>query len=196
MKRLNEKKDKSLKTIFLAFFKIGLFTFGGGYAMIPLIEEETVKRYHWIKSEDIVDIICIAEATPGVIAVNTASFVGYRVRGFKGAIIATIGVVLPSFIIISIVATFFSAFQELEWVNYAFLGVRAGVIILILGAAINLGKRGDHHFFSIISLVIAFLLASFTEINVIFLIIGGGILGIMVQVIFKINSMGKNGDLR
>ena len=196
MKRLNEKKDKSLKTIFLAFFKIGLFTFGGGYAMIPLIEEETVKRYHWIKSEDIVDIICIAEATPGVIAVNTASFVGYRVRGFKGAIIATIGVVLPSFIIISIVATFFSAFQELEWVNYAFLGVRAGVIILILGAAINLGKRGDRHFFSIISLVIAFLLASFTEINVIFLILGGGILGIMVQVIFKINSVKKNGDLR
>ncbi len=192
---MDKKINKSLRTIFLTFFKIGLFTFGGGYAMIPLIEEETVKQHGWIKSEDIVDIIAIAEATPGVIAVNTASFVGYRVRGIKGAIIATIGVVLPSFTIISVVATFFSAFQQLEWVNYAFLGIRSGVIILILGAAINLGKKGDHHFLSIASLIIAFLLASFTDMNVIFLILGGGLIGILIQVVFKSNDP-KNEDQR
>lgn len=156
--------------------------------MIPLIEEETVKQHHWIKSEDIVDIIAIAEATPGVIAVNTASFVGYRVRGIKGAITATVGVVLPSFIIISIIATFFSAFQQLEWVNYAFLGIRSGVIILILGAAITLGKKGDHHFLSMVSLGLAFLLASFTKINVIFIIFAGGIIGILTQVVFKMKK--------
>lgn len=190
---MDEKTNKSLKIIFLTFFKIGLFTFGGGYAMIPLIEEETVKRHHWIKSDDIIDIIAIAEATPGVIAVNTASFVGYQVRGYKGALIATLGVILPSFTIISIVATFFSAFQQLEWVNYAFLGIRAGVIVLILGAAVNLARKGDHHFFSIASLVIAFLLASFTEINVILLILAGGIIGIMTQVVFTMEHP-KNGD--
>lgn len=191
---MDKKINKSLKTIFLTFFKIGLFTFGGGYAMIPLIEEETVNRHHWIKSEDIIDIIAIAEATPGVIAVNTASFVGYRVRGVKGAIIATIGVILPSFTIISIVATFFSDFQQLKWVNYAFLGIRAGVIVLIIGAAINLAKRGEYHFLNIASLMIAFLLASFTDLNVIFLIIGGSIVGIMTQVVFKMKGTKKGED--
>lgn len=194
MRGLDEKINKSLKTIFITFFKIGLFTFGGGYAMIPLIEYETVKHHQWIESKDIVDIIAIAEATPGVIAVNTASFVGYRVGGIKGSIMATIGVVLPSFIIISLVATFFTTFQALEWVNYAFLGIRAGVIILILGAAVNLGKKGDFHFLSVVSLIIAFLLASFTTINVIFLIIGGGFMGIIGQVVFKGQELEKKGD--
>ena len=180
-----DKRGEKLKTLFLTFFKIGLFTFGGGYAMIPLIEYETVERHQWIESKNLLDIFAIAEATPGVIAVNTATFVGYKVAGFWGSFFATVGVVLPSFVIISIISIFFVQFQSLEWVGYAFGGIRAGVIVLILGAVVKLGKKGQYIPLTIFVLVLAFLLASFTEINVIFLILGGAIVGIMHQVIFK-----------
>jgi|LGOV01.1.fsa_nt_gb chromate transporter len=181
----NTKQLQRLKTVFITFFKIGLFTFGGGYAMIPLIEYETVEKHHWIESKDILDIFAIAEATPGVIAVNTATFVGYKVAGFLGGLLATIGVVLPSLIIISVISLFFVEFQSLEWVGYAFNGIRAGVIVLILGAAVKLGKKGTYNIVTITILISAFLLAVFSEINVIFLIIGGALVGMIYQVIFK-----------
>jgi chromate transporter len=180
---VDEKKKETLWTIFVTFFKIGIFTFGGGYAMISLIEYEMVERHGWINSEDIVDMIAIAEATPGVIAVNTATFVGYKVGGgLLGSIAATIGVVMPSLLIISVIATFFESFQKLLWVGYAFQGIRAGIIVLVLGAAIKLGRKGEYNWLTVITLIAAFGLAVFTDLNVIFLILGGGVIGILRQI--------------
>lgn len=184
MKEKNEKIEQ-LKTLFLTFLKIGMFTFGGGYAMIPLIEYETVERHHWIKSEDVLDIFAIAEATPGVIAVNTATFVGYKIAGFLGSLLATIGVVLPSFVIISIISLFFVQFQSLEWVAYAFEGIRAGVIVLILGAVVKLGKKNEYTPLTVIMLGLSFCIASFTSISVIYLLLGGAVIGIIYQVFIK-----------
>lgn len=179
---MNEKKKERLWTIFATFFKIGIFTFGGGYAMISLIEYEMVERHGWINSEDIVDMIAIAEATPGVIAVNTATFVGYKIGGgLLGSIAATIGVVMPSLLIISVIATFFESFQKLLWVGYAFQGIRAGIIVLVLGAAVKLGRKGEYNWLTVSILIAAFSLAVFTDLNVIFLIIGGGVIGILRQ---------------
>jgi chromate transporter len=175
---VDEKKKETLWTIFVTFFKIGIFTFGGGYAMISLIEYEMVERHGWINSEDIVDMIAIAEATPGVIAVNTATFVGYKVGGgLLGSIAATIGVVMPSLLIISVIATFFESFQKLLWVGYAFQGIRAGIIVLVLGAAIKLGRKGEYNWLTVITLIAAFGLAVFTD-----LILGGGVIGILRQI--------------
>lgn len=179
---ISTNQKEKLQTLFITFFKIGLFTFGGGYAMIPLIEYETVERHRWIKSEDILDIFAIAEATPGVIAINTATFVGYKVAGFWGSLLATLGVVIPSFTIISVIALFFQEFQSLEWVGYAFKGIRAGVIVLILGAVVKMGKKGEYTPLTVMILMLAFCLASFTDISVIYLLLGGAVSGLLYQV--------------
>ena len=125
---------KRLWQLFLTFFKIGAFTFGGGYAMIPLIQREAVERRRWVSDEDILDIIAIAESTPGPIAINAATFVGYKTRGFWGAFCATFGVVLPSFVIITLISFVLQEFESLRAVKYAFFGIRAGVLALILKA--------------------------------------------------------------
>ncbi|WP_242852586.1 chromate transporter [Acetobacterium bakii] len=191
-----EKQGNKFKTLFLTFFKIGLFTFGGGYAMIPLIEYEIVERHKWIETKDILDIFAIAESTPGVIAINTATFVGYKVAGFWGSLLATLGVAIPSFVIISIISLFFVQFQNLEWVAYAFNGIRAGVIVLILGAVVKMGQKGQYNPLTIILLVLAFLLASFTQINVVFLILGGAIVGLVYQVLLKKNPANNNHEVK
>lgn len=192
---MDEKKKETLWTIFATFFKIGLFTFGGGYAMISLIEYEMVERHHWINSEDIVDMIAIAEATPGVISVNTATFVGYKVGGgLPGSIAATIGVVTPSLLIISVIATFFESFQKLLWVSYAFQGIRAGIIVLVLGAAIKLGRKGNYNWLTVMMMVTAFGLAVLTDLNVIFLIIGGGVIGILHQAVLNQKMIQEDKD--
>lgn len=180
-----DKQIEKLRLLFLTFFKIGIFTFGGGYAMIPLIEYEIVERHQWIGSKELLDVFAIAQATPGVIAVNTATFVGYKVAGFWGSLLATIGVIMPSFMIISIISLFFVQFQKIEWVAYAFSGIRVGVIVLILGAVINLGKKNQYTPLTVLVLVLAFGVAAFTKISIIFLIIGGALIGIIYQVILK-----------
>jgi len=180
-----DKQIEKLRSLFLTFFKIGIFTFGGGYAMIPLIEYETVERHQWIGSKELLDVFAIAQAAPGVIAVNTATFIGYKVAGFWGALFATVGVILPSFMIISIISLFFIQFQKIEWVAYAFSGIRVGVIVLILGAVVNLGKKNQYTPLTVLVLVLAFCMAAFTKINIIFLIIGGALIGIVYQVILK-----------
>lgn len=184
MKNVKDQKE-ILRTIFVTFFKIGLFTFGGGYAMIPLIEYEVVERHHWIESKDILDIIAIAGATPGVLSVNTVTFVGYRVAGFAGALVGTIGMIIPSYVIICIIAIFYQQFKSLEWVGYAFGGIRAGVIVLLIGAVVEMGKKSDYTSITVFILVIAFILATFTEINIIFLLLGGAFIGIIYQLTFR-----------
>ncbi len=141
MKKTGEKKESAIWALFITFLKIGAFTFGGGYAMIPMIQKELVEKKRWLTEEDVLEIVAIAESTPGPIAVNSATFVGYRVGGFRGALCATIGVVLPAFCVISLISLALRQFQENKAVQYAFYGIRAGVLALIVRALCSLGRQ-------------------------------------------------------
>ena len=127
-----------LLDLFLTFAKIGLFTFGGGYAMISLIENSCVERKRWISHDEMMDITVIAESTPGPIAINCATYVGYKQKGLAGAVAATVGIILPSFCIIFLVSAFLDNFLEIAWVAHAFMGIKLAVGILILDAAIKM----------------------------------------------------------
>lgn len=127
--------------LFWTFFRIGLFTFGGGYAMISLISANCVEKKGWITHEDMMNITVIAETTPGPVAINCATFIGYRQKGIPGAVCATLGVVLPSFIIIYLISLFLDRFLEIGWVANAFAGIRVGVAFLILRAGINMARK-------------------------------------------------------
>ena len=181
----NKMKQESFKQryvkLFITFLKIGAFTFGGGDAMIPLIQRETIERHHWIDDQDLLDMLAIAESTPGVIAVNSATFVGYRVAGFWGALFATIGVILPSFFIILLLAGVIQQFKELQYVNYAFVGVRAGVAVLILNAVLKLSKQCPKNIFTLLVAAVAFVLVTFFSANVILVIVFAAIAGVVVQ---------------
>ena len=127
--------------LFLTFFKIGLFTFGGGYAMISIIENNCVEKKNWITHDEMMDVTVIAESTPGPIAINCATFVGYKIAGIWGAIAATLGVVVPSFTIIFVVSTFLDNFLEIPLIANAFMGIKVGVGILIFNAGLTMLKK-------------------------------------------------------
>ncbi len=135
------KKYHILPELLVTFMNIGLFTFGGGYAMIPLIENSCVEKKQWITHDDMMNITVIAESTPGPIAINCATFVGYRQAGFAGALAATLGIIIPSFIIIFLISIFWDRFLEIKLVADAFQGIRIAVGILILDAARNMIKK-------------------------------------------------------
>ena len=130
-----------LLELFLTFAKISLFTFGGGYAMISLIDYTCVEEKKWITHDEMMDVTVIAESTPGPIAINCATFVGYRQKGLIGAAVSTFGMVLPSFCIIFVISQFLDHFLEIAWVAHAFLGIKAAVGILILDAALKMMKK-------------------------------------------------------
>ena len=127
--------------LFLAFAKIGLFTFGGGYAMIALIEDICVEKKQWITHDEMMNVTVIAESTPGPIAINCATYVGYKQKGLSGAVAATVGMVLPSFCIIFLISRFLDNFLEIPWIAHAFMGIRAAVGILILDAGIGMIRK-------------------------------------------------------
>ena len=129
-----------LLKLFITFFKIGLFTFGGGYAMIPLIQREVIKKKGWIDEKDFLDMLVLAQSTPGPIAVNTAVFVGYKTAGTMGAIASTLGTILPSFIVILLLALFFVEVRENRYVDAAFRAMRPAVVALIVAPLIGLVK--------------------------------------------------------
>jgi len=172
-----------LITLFLTFFKIGLFTFGGGYAMIPFIHQYAVEKYKWITDDEFLDIIAIAESTPGPIAINSATYIGHKVKGIKGSATATLGVVMPSVIIIVLIAAFFMQYKDNIWVEYAFKGVRIGVAILVLNAAIRMYKKLDKNILSFILILIGFSMILFELLPVILVIAIGGVIGIISQVL-------------
>lgn len=129
--------------MFTTFFKIGIFTLGGGYAMIPLIEEEVVNRHRWVSKEEMLDLIAIAQSCPGVFAINIATFVGYKLNKTRGAIATTIGTALPSFLIILLIAIFFHQFEDNKIVAAMFKGIRPAVVALIAVPTFNLAKRAQ-----------------------------------------------------
>ena len=134
---------QSLATIFVSFLKIGMFTFGGGYAMLPLIERELITKRKWIEQKEFLDLLTLAQSVPGPIAVNTAVFVGYKVRGLRGAAAALLGTVTPSFVIILAIAIFFAGIRQNPVVDAAFKGMRPAVVALIIGPVLTL-SRGMH----------------------------------------------------
>jgi len=156
--------------LFGIFLRIGAFTFGGGYAMIPLIEHETAEKRNLIDKQEISDIVAIAESTPGPIAINSATFIGYRSCGVLGSVAATMGVVLPSLIIITLIALFLRQVMDHRIVRYAFLGIRAGVLALITKAVVSFWKRADHGVFGWCIMLGAFLWSAILGWSVIALI--------------------------
>lgn len=129
--------------LFLSFLKIGAFTFGGGYAMIPIIEHEVIDRRSWIGRQEFLDLLTLAQSAPGPISLNTAVFVGYKLRGLGGALAAIAGIILPSFVIILLIALFFAEIRHNEWVDAAFRGMRPAVVALIVAPVLSL-SRGMH----------------------------------------------------
>lgn len=179
---MSQNKDKSLiLPLFLTFFKIGAFTFGGGYAMIPLIQHETAEKRSWISQKDILDIVAIAESTPGPIAINSATFVGYKTCGFWGAFAATLGVVLPSYVIISVISLVLQQFQSVTAVKYAFAGIRAGVLALIVKALVSMYKQCPKGVISYTIAAVAFACVAIFGVNVLYVIIGCAIAGLITS---------------
>lgn len=175
-------KAKLCAQLFLTFLQIGATTFGGGYAMIPLIEREAVEKKHWITDEDVLDIVAIAESTPGPVAINAATFVGFHTAGFLGALCATLGVVLPSFAIILLISLFLRQFQELKLVKYAFVGIRAAVLALVISAVWKLARGAKRNIFSLCVTAVVFILAVFVpQIDVLWLIAASAAAGIVMQ---------------
>lgn len=127
--------------LFLTFAKIGLFTFGGGYAMVAIIEDSCVRKKRWLTHDEMMDVTVIAESTPGPIAINCATYVGYKQKGLAGAVAATVGMVLPSFCIIFVISVFLDDFLEIKWIAHAFAGVKAAVGIIILDAGLKMVRK-------------------------------------------------------
>lgn len=165
--------------IFLSFLKIGAFSFGGGYAMLPLIEREIVNTHHWISYKEFIDIIGISQMTPGPIAINSATFVGYKVAGFAGSVAGTLGVVAFSFLLVSIATHFVMKFKESKVIKSVLLGMRPAMIGLIIAAFISLARQSYFDIKSVIIGGIIFLLLLSKKIHPILTIVISGILGVI-----------------
>ena len=172
-------------TLFKTFLKIGAFTFGGGYAMIPLIQREVAEKRKWITDDDILDIVAIAESTPGPIAINTATFVGYKTAGFWGAFLATTGVVLPSFLIIIALSFVLDQFQHLQAVQFAFNGIRVAVLGLVLKAFYTMYKKCPKNLGSYVIAALAFIGVGILDINTIYVLIICALFGVGMSLIAK-----------
>ncbi|MBO5160525.1 MAG: chromate transporter [Lachnospiraceae bacterium] len=179
------KTSRTALDLFLTFGKIGTFTFGGGYAMIPLIQKEVVETKKWITTDDILEILAIAESTPGPIAINTATFVGYRIAGTLGAICATLGVVLPSFFIILALSYVIREFQELKPVQYAFLGIRAGVLALIIKAMWSMYAQCPKSILSYLLMLTAFIAVAFFNLSIFPVIIVCALIGLVSSCLYE-----------
>ena len=177
------KHPSNLRDLFLTLFKIGLFTFGGGYAMIALLENEFVSKKGWLEKDEFLDMVAIAESTPGPIAINAATYIGYKRFGFWGSLLATVAICIPSFLIIYTISLFFDLFLSLTIVAYAFRGIQVGVIYLIFSAGLRMLKKMKKTPFNVAILsavVLGMILCSILAIkfSTILFILISGVLGI------------------
>lgn len=161
--------------MFLTFFKIGAFTIGGGYAMIPIIQQEIVDKKKWIEEEEFLDIIAISQGSPGPIAINASIFIGYRLKGLKGAITCMLGTALPSFLIILLIAMMFFQYRNNPIVEKVFLGIRPAVVALIASAVYKMYKSSQIKGIRILIAIASMLIIVFTNISPVYLILVGGI---------------------
>lgn len=174
---------KILIELFISFMRIGGFTFGGGYAMLPLIQKEIVERRGWASDEEVLDYFTIGQITPGVIAVNTATFIGYKKAGVLGGMVATFGVIFPSIVIISIIAAVLTNFAELPVVIHAFNGIRACVCVLILTAVYNMAKKSVIDVFTALIFIATAVLTVLKVTSPVVLVIVAGVVGVLFQLI-------------
>lgn len=165
-------------SLFLTFFKIGLFTFGGGYAMIPIIERDVVDKNHWLTKEEFIEMLAVVQSLPGPISVNSALFVGYRVNKFFGAMMAVLGIVIPSFIIILLIAIAFSSFTDNPIVEKIFKGVRPAVVALIAAPIVNMYRIAGVNWKNFWIPLAALVLIAFLGVSPVWIIIGVAVLGI------------------
>jgi chromate transporter len=176
---------KLLLELFTSFAKVGVMTFGGGYAMLPILQREVVDKKDWITEEEVSDCYAIGQCTPGVIAVNTATYVGYKQAGILGGIIATLGIVFPSIVIITIIAAFISNFADLAVVKNAFAGIRVCVCVLILNTIIKLWKSAIVDRIAIVIFAAVFLVSVFTSFSAAIIVVIAGIVGVAISCIRK-----------
>ena len=172
---------KIILNLFITFFKIGAFTFGGGYAMIPIMEREIVENKKLIGDEEFTDMLALAQASPGPVAVNTSVFIGYKIRGLTGALSCLLGTVLPSFLIILIIAVFFNDFKNLAIVEEIFSGIRPAIAALILSSVVIMLKKGDNLTKRISIAVIVAVLVSFLDISPVIIIIAGALISLIMN---------------
>lgn len=165
--------------LFWSFCRIGGLTFGGGYAMLPMLQKEVVETHKWATEQELLDYYAVGQATPGVIAVNTATFIGYKEKGILGAIFATSGVVFPSLAIIMSIAGFIDSFSDLNIVQHAFSGIRVAVGVLILNALVNLVKGSVKDILGIILFVATFIISIFFNISVVYIVVASALIGII-----------------
>ncbi len=165
--------------MFMVFFKIGSITIGGGFAMIPVIRHELVEKQKWVDEKEIVDLLAIAQSLPGVIAVNSSIYVGYKCAGIIGAVVATVGVVLPSFVIVLVIAFTLSNFAHIWYVQKMFAGVRAGVTALIAIATYTLMKSAIVDVAGVVIAISAFILLQFLKVDIAYIVISAAIIGII-----------------
>lgn len=163
--------------LFVVFFKVGAFTFGGGYAMIPLIRRELAERRNWLPPAELADILAVSQSAPGAIAVNVAIFTGYRIAGLPGATAAVLGAVLPSLVVILIIAAFFTGIQHLPVVKHIFFGLRPAVLALILAAAVSVGRDTIADWFSAMVVAAGVALMFFLHLHPILVIVLAGTTG-------------------
>ena len=190
-------KIKGYLRLFLTMLKIGLFTFGGGYAMIALLENEFVEKKKWLEKDEFLDVTAIAESTPGPIAINAATYMGYKNAGIIGSIIATLGICIPSFVIIYAISLFFDAFLSLTLVEYAFKGIQICVVYLILTAGLKMLKQMKKTVFNMIiisiTLICMVVFSLFAvKFSTIFYILISGICGVVVYLLGKIRKEKKH----
>ncbi len=167
--------------LFWAFSRIGLFTIGGGLAMLPMLQKEIVEKYNWASDKEILDYFAIGQSTPGIIAINVATFIGYKKKGIIGALFATFGMVLPSWIIIILIAMFFQHFSENILIQKALLGVRIAVVVLITNAVIKMGKKSIVNSAGAVIAIIAFILIAWQGVSPIYIIIAAGLTGYVLN---------------
>lgn len=181
-----------LLDLFCTFFRIGLFTFGGGYAMLPLLQREIVEKKHWATEEELLDYFAVGQCTPGIIAVNTATFVGFKEKKLSGAIFATLGIVSPSLVIITVIAALLSNFAHIAAVQNAFAGIRVAVCVLILNSIVKLWKKSVVDKLTL-GVFIGVFLGSvlLSHVSPVVFIVAAAVLGIVVRVWLRTGKEGK-----
>ena len=172
---------KELLTLFLTFAKVGVMTFGGGYAMLPILQREVVENKGWATDEELTDYFAIGQCTPGVIAVNTATFVGQKRRGILGGIVATLGVVFPSLVIIASLAGVITTFSHLAWVQHAFAGIRVCVCVLIFNAVLKLWKGAVKDVWGLVIFLVILALSVFTKLSPIIYVLAAAVAGLLIK---------------
>ena len=172
---------KELLTLFLTFAKVGVMTFGGGYAMLPILQREVVENKGWATDEELTDYFAIGQCTPGVIAVNTATFIGQKRRGILGGIMAPLGVVFPSLVIIAALAGVITTFSHLAWVQHAFAGIRVCVCVLIFNAVLKLWKGAVKDVWGLVIFLVILALSVFTKLSPIIYVLAAAVAGLLIK---------------